>query len=84
MPSGPMGFVPTHFVDISEYEERKVELLGSHRSQEEAMRRAVGSGFAEICGRPDAYWGAQVGCRFAECFVAMKARGAVKPYRVLP
>jgi LmbE family N-acetylglucosaminyl deacetylase len=84
LPSGPFGFVPTHFVDITEFEERKVELLGLHRSQEEAMQQAVGSGFAGICGQPDSYWGAQVGCGFAECFVPMRSRGAVKPYGVLP
>ena len=28
--------------------------------------------------------GEQVGCEYAECFVPMEARGAVKPYPVLP
>jgi LmbE family N-acetylglucosaminyl deacetylase len=85
-PFGPFGFVPTHFVDISEYEQEKVRLLACHESQEEAMRAAVGmkAGFADVCGKPDAYWGQQAGCAFAEAFVAMRARGAIKPYNVLP
>jgi LmbE family N-acetylglucosaminyl deacetylase len=85
-PFGPFGFVPTHFVDISDCEEEKVRLLGHHRSQDEAMRAAVGmkAGFGDVCGRSDAYWGQQAGCAFAEAFVSMRARGAIKPYNVLP
>jgi len=85
-PHGPFEFNPTHFVDISDYEEQKVRLLGCHRSQEEAMRATVGveAGFEELCRRPDSYWGEQAGCAFAEAFVPMRARGAIKPYNVLP
>ncbi|NLW49921.1 MAG: hypothetical protein GXY85_03640 [Candidatus Brocadiaceae bacterium] len=85
-PHGPFGFVPTHFVDISGQEQEKVRLLGRHESQEKAMRATAGvkAGFAELCGRPDAYWGQQAGCGFAEAFVPMRARGAIKPYNVLP
>lgn len=83
-PHGQFVFPATHFVDISEYESEKARLLCFHRSQEEAMRLALGSGFADLCGRPDAYWGQQVGCAYAEAFTPMQARGAVKPYPVLP
>ena len=85
-PHGPFAFLPTHFVDISDYEREKVRLLGCHRSQEEAMRAAAGvkAGFEELCRRPDAYWGGQTGCAFAEAFVPMRARGAIKAYPVLP
>ncbi|KPK63510.1 MAG: hypothetical protein AMK73_05070 [Planctomycetes bacterium SM23_32] len=85
-PHGPFGFVPTHFVDISDCEAEKVRLLGCHRSQEEAMKATAGvkAGFEEQCRRRAAYWGAQAGCAFAEAFVPMRARGAIKPFRVLP
>ena len=85
-PHGPFGFVPTHFVDIGDCEEEKVRLLGFHRSQEQAMRATAGlkAGFEQICGRPDAYWGQHVGCAFAEAFVPMRSRGAIKGYSVLP
>jgi LmbE family N-acetylglucosaminyl deacetylase len=83
-PHGPFPFVPTHFVDITDYEQRKVELLGLHRSQEQAMQQATGAGFAELCAKPDSYWGQQVGCEFAECFAPMRSRGAVKANNVLP
>ncbi len=84
LPHVAVAFPASHFVDISEFEAEKVRLLSLHRSQEEAMRSAVGAGFEALCGRPDAYWGQQSGCRFAECFTPMRSRGAIKPYPVLP
>ncbi len=83
-PHGPVVFPASHFVDISAFEHRKAELLSRHRSQEQAMRQAVGSGFDQLCACPDAYWGQKVGCAFAEPFRPMAARGAVKPWPVLP
>ncbi len=83
-PHGPIPFPATHFVDITEFEKRKIELLKHHRSQEQAMQMAVDAGFDRLCRRPDAYWGEKVGCEYAECFVQMPARGAVKPFSVLP
>jgi LmbE family N-acetylglucosaminyl deacetylase len=84
LPHMPVAFPATHFVDISEFEAEKVRLLELHRSQEVAMQMAVGAGFGALCGRSDAYWGGQAGCAFAECFAPMRARGAIKPYPVLP
>ncbi|MGC9349843.1 MAG: PIG-L deacetylase family protein [Anaerolineae bacterium] len=83
-PHGPFEFPATHFVDITEFEGEKVALLGLHRSQETAMREAVGAGFERLCHRTDGYWGQASGCDFAEAFAPMRGRGAVKPYRVLP
>jgi LmbE family N-acetylglucosaminyl deacetylase len=83
-PHGPIAFNPTYYVDISEYEEEKVRLLKMHDSQESAMQLAVGAGFDKLCKRPDAYWGEQVLCDYAEAFMPMAARGAIKPFGVLP
>jgi LmbE family N-acetylglucosaminyl deacetylase len=83
-PHGPFVFPATHFVDVSAFEERKIELLSTHRSQEEAMEQAVGAGFDPLCRRLDGYWGQLVGCAYAEGYVPMRARGAMKPYPVLP
>ncbi len=83
-PHGPIPFAPSYFVDITPLEADKVRLLGCHASQEEAMRKAVGAGFDGLCGRPDAYWGEKAGCEFAEAFAPMAARGAIKPFTVLP
>lgn len=83
-PHGPIPFPATHFVDISCEEADKVRLLKLHTSQEEAMQKALGTGFDKLCARPDAYWGEKAGCDYAEAFVPMAARGAIKPFAVLP
>ena len=83
-PHGTFTFPATHFVDVSEYEDKKISALKLHRSQEVAMQQAVGAGFDASCRRLDAYWGQQVGCTYAEGFVPMRGRGSIKPYPVLP
>jgi LmbE family N-acetylglucosaminyl deacetylase len=83
-PHGPFVFPASHYVDISEQHEQKIRLLLAHESQEEAMRRGVGSGLAELSVRLQSYRGEQVGCQYAEAFVPMSARGAIKPFSVLP
>jgi LmbE family N-acetylglucosaminyl deacetylase len=83
-PFGPVDFPASHYVDISDYHDEKVLLLEHHVSQEEAMRQALGTGLAELCVRLEAFRGEQAGVRYAECFVPMSARGAVKPHSVLP
>ena len=83
-PHGPFIFPASHYVDISAWHAEKVRLLQNHRSQEEAMQLATGSGLEEMSHRLDGYRGEQVGCAYAECFVPMRARGALKPYSVLP
>ena len=83
-PHGPFAFIPTHFVDIADVIDRKIELLALHESQEVGMRHAVDAGFDQLVRIPDGYWGQKSGCRWAEAFVPMQARGAIKPFSVLP
>jgi LmbE family N-acetylglucosaminyl deacetylase len=83
-PHGPIAFTPSYYVDITGFEEEKVRLLKHHDSQESAMQKAMAAGFDKLCARPDAYWGEQVCCEYAEAFVPMAARGAIKPFPVLP
>ena len=83
-PHGPFVFPASHYVDVSAYHDEKTRLLEYHVSQEEAMRQALGSGIGELTERLQASRGEQVGCRFAEAFAPMQARGAIKPYSVLP
>jgi N-acetylglucosamine malate deacetylase 1 len=85
-PSGPFAFVPTHYVDISAQQDEKVKLLKRHVSQDVAMIQASGvrSAIEEMCVRIASFRGWQVGCQYAEAFVPMQARGAIKPISVLP
>jgi LmbE family N-acetylglucosaminyl deacetylase len=83
-PHGPFVFPATNYVDITEFRDEKARLLSHHVSQEEAMRKGVGSGIGDLTDRVDGYRGDQVGVTWAEAFVAMPARGAIKPYPVLP
>lgn len=83
-PHGVFTFAATHFVDISDHEEQKIQLLQCHQSQEEAMRQFCGLGFDALCRRLDAYWGDMTGCKYAEAFVPMQGRGSIKPHPVLP
>jgi LmbE family N-acetylglucosaminyl deacetylase len=83
-PHGAFQFPATHFVDVTEQFAEKVRLLALHASQEDAMQRALGTGFDQLCTRPDAFWGEQAGCTYAECFAPMRGRGAIKPFNVLP
>jgi LmbE family N-acetylglucosaminyl deacetylase len=83
-PHGSFSFPATHFVDVSDFEEKKGETLKLHRSQEVAMQQAVRAGFDALTRRLDAYWGQQVGCAYAEGFIPMRGRGSIKPYPVLP
>ena len=83
-PFGPVSFSPSYYVDISDYHTEKVSLLQQHVSQEEAMQQAVGSGMEGLCCRIGLYRGELVGCTYAEAFVPMTGRGALKPYPMLP
>lgn len=83
-PHGPSIFPATHYVDITVCFERKAQLLHCHRSQEEAFRAAFQQDLRAVCEPLDRYRGSLVGCLYAECFVPMATRGAMKPYPVLP
>jgi len=83
-PHGPFVFPVTHYVDITDFRDEKARLLSHHVSQEEAMRKGVGATIGDLTDRVDGYRGDQVGVAWAEAFVAMPARGAIKPFSVLP
>ena len=83
-PIGPFGFVPTHYVDITGVLQEKARLLANHVSQEEALRKGLGVGLGEYSLLTSRFRGNQVGVPHAEAFVPIDARGAIKPYPVLP
>ena len=84
--AGPFAFIPTHYVDITNEQVEKANLLLYHASQNDAMVLAagVGSTLGALCNRITSFRGWQVGCQYAEAFIPLSARGAIKPYSVLP
>lgn len=85
-PGGPFAFMPSHFVDISAFQQEKVRLLDYHVSQNVAMAQAagVGSALGQMVARVSSFRGWQSGCAHAEGFISMYGRGAVKAFGVLP
>ncbi len=83
-PHGPFIFSATHYVDVSGHHDEKIRLLLHHESQEEALQLGTGTGLEDRTRRLDAFRGDQVGVARAEAFAPMRARGAIKPYPVLP
>jgi len=83
-PHGPIEFNATYYVDITEFERRKTELLSCHVSQEEATKVSLGTGIGEMCAIKSRYRGDLTGCAHAEAFVPMQQRLAIKAHGVLP
>jgi len=83
-PHGPVSFTPTHYVDVSAVQDEKSALIGCHRSQDEAFRAFTGHGLESLIAKISAFRGLQSGCEHAEAFVPMPARGANKPFPILP
>ena len=84
-PEGPIDFPATHFVDVTEYHDRKVEILvNSHKSQEAGMQISMKAGFERLCVARTYFRGMQSGCEHAEAFIPAPSRGANKPFAILP
>lgn len=83
-PVSGFEFQPTHYVDISEYAEKKAELAMLHKSQNEAFMAAFGHGFDEWLLQPSRHRGSQTGVKYAEGFRPMFVTGLIKPYSILP
>jgi LmbE family N-acetylglucosaminyl deacetylase len=83
-PHGPFVFPASHYVDITAHHDAKIHLLLNHASQEEALQLGTGSGLAAMTRTLDAFRGDQVAVPYAEAFVPMRARGAIKGFSVLP
>jgi LmbE family N-acetylglucosaminyl deacetylase len=85
-PGGPFAFTPSHYVDITAHHAEKAALLSHHASQNVAMSQAAGvrSSLEELSARVASFRGWQVGCQYAEAFVPMPARGALKAGPLLP
>ncbi len=88
-PTHGMGFVPTHYVDITDTFETKRAMVKEHVSQvswmSENYKDAVGdSDFTDNTAITAMYRGMQCGVKYAEGFCMSNDAFRVVPYRVLP
>jgi len=85
-PFSGFEFEPSHWVDITDVIEEKMELAKCHKSQDEAFIAAYGKGrgIDNWVKTVSAKRGDQCGVQYAEAFKPMLSRGLVKPYSILP
>ena len=75
-----LDFTPTEYVDISDYMEKKIDMLNCHKSQIVWMREHDGIDFPDMIKTSSKYRGFQYAEAFTQCLVYLK--GTVK--RMLP
>ena len=88
-PYNGIGFVPTEYVDITDFIEIKKAMCYEHQSQiswmQDNYKDTVGeSDFFEGVITTAKYRGAQCGVKYAEGFRMAKNIHCIPPYRILP
>ena len=84
-----LGFIPTHYVDITDTIETKMAMCREHKSQVDWMQANYkdtldGKDFMEQYYTMARYRGIQCGVEYAEAFRMSNDAFRVVPYRVLP
>ena len=79
-----LGFTPTHFVDVTEEIDLKLEMLECHESQLKWMRDHDHIDFADFVKTCAKYRGFQSNCAYAEAFSECLVYPKVLPARLLP
>ena len=78
------GFEPTEYVDITDYYEKKLEMLHCHQSQEVWLREHDNCDYSNELRILSEYRGMQCRVKYAEAFRACLVSNRIVPYRVLP
>ena len=80
-----INFLPEAYVDISDYMDKKAELIRCHKSQFAWMADVVTSeDFTDDAYVLSRLRGLQYKCKYAEAFTAHRIQGFVADYRLLP
>ena len=79
-----VNFIPTEYVDVSDFIELKMNMLECHVSQMKWMREHDGIDFAEFVKTCARYRGLQCGVQFAEGFTQCLAWPKLATKRYLP
>jgi LmbE family N-acetylglucosaminyl deacetylase len=79
-----VNFQPELYVDVSEFIDKKIEMLECHKSQLEWMREHDHIDFADMVRTCSRYRGYQCGADYAEGFIVCKAYLKGTTERLLP
>lgn len=82
--SAGINFHPEAYVDISDYMEQKIDLFRCHKSQFAWLSNFTEEDFLDDVYAQARFRGLQMGCKYAEGFIAHRIQGFVGDYRVLP
>ncbi|MFQ6066156.1 MAG: PIG-L deacetylase family protein [bacterium] len=79
-----VDFVPTEYVDISDFIEIKEKMLLCHQSQCKWLQEHDGIDYVDFMRKVASFRGLQCGVPFAEGFRPYSVWGRIKPKRLLP
>lgn len=82
-PAG-LGFLPTEWVDISEFFETKMKMLSQHQSQVKWLKDHDNIDILEFVTTAARYRGIQVGVQYAEGFIRVEQWPRASAQRLLP
>jgi len=79
-----VDFIPTEYVDISEFIKIKEKMLLCHQSQYNWLKEHDGIDYVDFMRKIASFRGLQCGVPYAEGFRAYSVWGRIKPKRLLP
>lgn len=79
-----INFMPTEYVDITEFYEKKIEMLHCHQSQESWLRDHDGIDYTKECRVLSEYYGLHCNADYAEAFRPCLVAYRLRSYRMLP
>lgn len=82
--AGGVDFIPTEFVDITDFIETKEKMLLCHQSQYKWLLEHDKINYVEFMKDISRFRGIQCGVKYAEGFRQYQAWGRIKPARLLP
>ena len=79
-----INFMPTEYVDLTEFYEKKLEMLHCHQSQEAWLRDHDGIDYTKECRVLSEYYGLHCNSDYAEAFRPCLVAYRLRSYRMLP
>lgn len=79
-----VDFIPTEYVDITDFIDTKEKMLSCHESQCKWLKEHDGIDYVEFMRKVASFRGLQCGVKYAEGFRNYLVWGRIKPKRLLP